>query len=74
MILIDKEGVKWRTDGIFHTMTVDWNYDGDVYTDTVMRLWEVDGNRYNDIHEYDLDSYKTIERTGDTNVAMELGR
>jgi hypothetical protein len=27
MILVDKEGTEWKTDGVFRTLTVDWNYD-----------------------------------------------
>lgn len=61
MILVDKEGTEWKTDGVFHTLTVDWNYDNDIYTDTVMRLYEVNGNRYADIHKYDLDHYKVLD-------------
>lgn len=57
-----EDGTLWKSDGVFHTLTVDWNYDGDVYTDTVMRLWEIGGNRYNDIHKYDLDLYEIVER------------
>ena len=61
MLLIDKEGTKWKTDGIFHTLTIDWNCDGDIYTDTVMRLYEVNGNRYTDIHENEMSLYEVIE-------------
>lgn len=61
MILIDKNGTKWKSDGKFFTLTCDWNYDGDVYTDTVMRIDEIDGNMYNFIHKYDLEDYQIIE-------------
>ena len=61
MILRHKtSGTYYTTDGIFNTLTQDWNHDGDRYTDTVMRIWEVKGNRYGDINKYGMEEYEFI--------------
>lgn len=61
MILIDKDGTKYKSDGKFHTLTIDWNCDGDIYADTVMRIDELESNNYTFIHKYDLIDYQIIE-------------
>ncbi len=53
-------GKYWFSKSGFTTATRDWNYDGDVYTDTVMMLWELDGNAYNTIHEYNMNDYESV--------------
>lgn len=58
MILIDRNGIKWKSDGMFHTLTCDWNHDGDIYEDTVMFLNELNGNMCDFIHKEDLEDYK----------------
>ena len=61
MTLRDKTtGDLWKSDGRFHTITCDWNHDGDVYTDTVMVLHELNGNWLMEIHEYDLDHFEIV--------------
>lgn len=52
----------WKSDGKFHTITADWNCDGDVYTDRIMTLYELDGNAYRRIHADEFnDDYKIIK-------------
>lgn len=51
-------GKVWKSDGKFHTATKDWNYDGDVYTDTIMALHELNGNGLMIIREYDLADFE----------------
>ena len=61
MTLRDKTtGNLWKSDGKFHTLTCDWNNDGDVYTDTVMFLHELDGNGFMQIYEYDFSDFEIV--------------
>lgn len=61
MTLKEKDtGKVWKSDGKFHTMTCDWNCDGDIYTDRVMFLHELDGNGLAEIHEYDFEFFEII--------------
>lgn len=61
MTLRDKTtGKLWKSDGKFHTLTCDWNHDGDIYTDTVMFLHELDGNGLMQIYEYDFSDFEMV--------------
>ena len=44
----------------FITGTCDWNNDGDIYTDTILNLRELDGNGYWSIHEDDLNMFELV--------------
>ena len=52
-------GKIWKSNG-FTTATYDWNCDGDIYKDTVMVLFELNGNGFMRIHEYDMDDFEII--------------
>lgn len=52
-------GKYWHGKG-FYTGTHDWNDDGDIYTDTVLNLYELDGNVYWSIHEDDLNMFEVV--------------
>lgn len=59
MTLVQKSNGKiWKSNGKFVTATIDWNHDGDVYTDTVMILYELNGNGMMEIHKYDIDDFE----------------
>ena len=60
MWMIDKEDNRiCYADGNFHTITRDWNYDGDVYSDTVMVVHYL-GGEYCHIHRYDMEYYEVV--------------
>ena len=61
MFLKENNNEIWFSDGQFHTWQRDWNYDGDVYTDTVMVIRKLsDMNIFNEIHRYDLVDFVEI--------------
>jgi hypothetical protein len=53
-------GKIYKSGGKFVTLTCDWNCDGDVYTDTIMPIFELSGNGFARIHEYDFDEFEVI--------------
>lgn len=52
-------GKYWHGNG-FVTATHDWNNDGDIYTDSVQNLYELDGNAFWAIHENDLNMFELV--------------